>query len=59
MIVFFLAANFAGGTVGLLLGVASCTFRNFYLKHAVFAYFKNDSIQEVVVVSEFVEGVEE
>jgi hypothetical protein len=53
------AATIAAGTVGLMLGVASSTFRHYYRKHADFEDLKNDSIQEVVVVSEFVEGVEE
>ena len=53
------AATIAAGTVGLMLGVASSTFRHYYRKHADFEDLKNDSIQEVVIVSEFVEGVEE
>tara|TARA_Y100000589_G_C27124943_1_gene618096 strand:+ start:235 stop:414 length:180 start_codon:yes stop_codon:yes gene_type:complete len=53
------AATIAAGTVGLMLGVAHSTFRHYYRKHADFEDLKNDSIQEVVVVSEFVEGVEE
>ena len=53
------AATIAAGTVGLMLGVASSTFRHYYRKHAEFEDLKNDSIQEVVIVSEFVEGVEE
>ena len=53
------AATIAAGTVGLMLGVASSTFRHYYRKHADFEDLKNDSIQEVVIVTEFVEGVEE
>lgn len=53
------AATIAAGTVGLMLGVAHSTFRHYYRKHAEFEDLKNDSIQEVVVVTEFVEGVEE
>lgn len=53
------AATIAAGTVGLMLGVAHSTFRHYYRKHAEFEDLKNDSIQEVVIVSEFVEGVEE
>ena len=53
------AVTIDAGTVGLILGVAQSTFRHYYRKHAEFEDLKNDSIQEVVVVTEFVEGVEE
>ena len=52
------AATIAAGTVGLMV-VFHSTFRHYYRKHAEFEDLKNDSIQEVVVVTEFVEGVEE
>ena len=53
------AATIAAGTVGLMLGVAQSTFRHYYRKHADFEDLKTNTVQEVVVVTEFVEGVEE
>ena len=53
------AATMVAGAVGLMAGGASSTFRHYYRKHAEFEDLKMDMIQEVVVVTEYVDGVEE
>ncbi len=53
------AVTIAAGTVGLMAGVFHSTFRHYFRKHAEFDDLKTNTIQEVVVVTEFVEGVEE
>ena len=42
-----------------MVGIADSTFRHYFRKHAEFEDLKTNTIQEVVVVTEFVEGVEE
>ena len=49
----------AVGITGMMAGVAHSTFRHYYRKHADFEDLKNDTVQEVVLVTEFTEEVEQ
>lgn len=59
MIARLFATTVAVGAAAIVIGIADSTFRHYYRKHAEFEDLKTNTIQEVVVVTEFVEGVEE
>lgn len=53
------ATTIVVGVAGMMAGVAHSTFRHYYRKYADFEDLKNDTVQEVVLVTEFTEEVEE
>ena len=53
------ATTVAVGAVAIMVGIADSTFRHYFRKHAEFEDLKTNTVQEVVVVTEYVEGVEE
>ena len=53
------ATTVAVGAAAIMIGITESTFRHYFRKHAEFEDLKTNTIQEVVVVTEFVEGVEE
>lgn len=53
------ATTVAVGAAAIVVGITDSTFRHYFRKHAEFEDMKTNTIQEVVVVTEFVEGVEE
>tara|TARA_B100000459_G_scaffold46049_1_gene23647 strand:- start:916 stop:1095 length:180 start_codon:yes stop_codon:yes gene_type:complete len=53
------ATTIVVGIAGMMAGVAHSTFRHYYRKHADFEDLKTDTVQEVVLVTEFTEEVEQ
>jgi len=53
------ATTVAVGAAAIMIGIAESTFRHYFRKHAEFEDLKTNTVQEVVVVTEYVEGVEE
>lgn len=53
------ATTVAVGAAAIVIGIADSTSRHYFRKHAEFEDLKTNTVQEVVVVTELVEGVEE
>ena len=52
------ATTVAVGAAAIVIGIADSTFRHYFRKHAEFEDLKTITVKEVVVVTEFVEGVD-
>lgn len=51
------ATTIVVGVAGIMAGVAHSTFRHYYRKHADFEDLKDNTVQEVVLVTEYAEEV--